>query len=94
MFCKCDEVIRMTAAVFLFSAFTASEFALIQRIVPMDRFTPVMGFYNGMTALVGGGLGPALMSPLIGDGEGTWIISLIAGLAAALLVVFYRMVRY
>ena len=84
----------MTAAVFLFSAFTASEFALIQRIVPMDQFTPVMGFYNGMTALVGGGLGPALMSPLIGDGEGTWIISLIAGLAAALLVLFYRMVRY
>ncbi len=87
-------IVCMTAAVFLFSAFTASEFALIQRILPMDRFAAAMGFYNGMTALVGGGLGPALMSPLIGDGSGTWIITLVAGLNAALLVVFYRMIRY
>ncbi len=84
----------MTAAVFLFSAFTASEFALVQRIVPMDQFAPAMGFYNGMTALVGGGLGPALMSPLIGDGEGTWIITAIALLTAGMLVIYYRMVRY
>jgi sugar phosphate permease len=84
----------MTAAVFLFSAFTASEFALVQRILPMDQFAPAMGFYNGMTALVGGGLGPALMSPLIGDGDGTWIITAIALLTSAMLIVYYRMVRY
>lgn len=84
----------MTAAVFLFSAYTASEFALAQRILPMDQFAPAMGFYNGMTALVGGGLGPALMSPLIGDGEGTWIITAIALLNGGLLFVYYRMVRY
>jgi MFS family permease len=84
----------MTAAVFMFSAFTASEFALVQRIMPMDQFAAAMGFYNGMTALIGGGLGPALMSPLIGDGEGTWIITAIALLNAGLLFIYYRMVRY
>ncbi len=84
----------MTAAVFLFSAFTASEFALVQRILPMDQFAPAMGFYNGMSALIGGGLGPALMSPLIGDGEGTWVITAIALLTSVLLLVYYRMVRY
>ena len=72
----------------------SADIQLIQRILPMDRFAAAMGFYNGMTALVGGGLGPALMSPLIGDGSGTWIITLVAGLNAALLVVFYRMIRY
>ncbi len=87
-------IVCMTAAVFLFSAFTASEFALVQRILPMDQFAPAMGFYNGMSALIGGGLGPALMSPLIGDGEGTWIISAIALLTSGLLLVYYRMVRY
>ena len=84
----------MTAAVFLFSAFTASEFALVQRILPMDQFAPAMGFYNGMSALIGGGLGPALMSPLIGDGEGTWVITAIALLTSVLLLIYYRMVRY
>ncbi len=87
-------IVCMTAAVFLFSAFTASEFALVQRILPMDQFAPAMGFYNGMSALIGGGLGPALMSPLIGDGEGTWIITAIALLTAGLLMIYYRMVRY
>lgn len=84
----------MTAAVFFFSAFTASEFALVQRIMPLDQFAPAMGFYNGVTALIGGGLGPALMSPLIGDGGGTWIITAIALLTAGLLLVYYRLVRY
>lgn len=87
-------VVCMTAAVFLFSAYTANEFALVQRIVPMDRFAEVMGTYNGLTALIGGGLGPALMSPLIGDGEGTWIITAIAVVNGVLLFRFYRMVRY
>ena len=84
----------MTLAVFFFSAFTAAEFALVQRILPLDRFAPAMGFYNGMTALVGGGLGPAIMSPLIGDGSGTWIITVIAVGNAGLLFFFYRMIRY
>ncbi len=87
-------VICMTAAVFCISAFTASEFALVQRILPMDQFAPAMGFYNGASALIGGGLGPALMSPLIGGGQGTWIITVIAVVNALLLLQFYRMVRY
>jgi hypothetical protein len=87
-------ILCMVAAVFLFSAFTASEFALVQRILPLDQFAPAIRFYNGMTALIGGGLGPALMSPLIGDGSGTWVITLIALLNAGLLLLFYRMIRY
>ena len=87
-------IVCMTAAVFLFSAYTASEFALAQRIMPLDQFAAGMGFYNGATALIGGGLGPALMSPLIGDGEGTWIITAIALFNAGLLFIYYRMVRY
>ncbi|MEM0954695.1 MAG: MFS transporter [Pseudomonadota bacterium] len=84
----------MTAAVFMISAFAAAEYALIQRILPMDQFAAAMGLYNGLSTLIGGGLGPALMSPLIGDGDGTWIISLIAVANALLLVQYFRMVRY
>ncbi|MEE4660757.1 MAG: MFS transporter [Halieaceae bacterium] len=84
----------MTAAVFCISAFAATEYALIQRIFPMDNFAPAMGLYNGLTSLVGGGLGPALMSPLIGDGSGTWLISVIALLTASLLLLYFRLVRY
>lgn len=34
------------------------------------------------------------MSPLTGDGEGIWIIPAIALLTSAMLIVYYRMVRY
>ena len=84
----------MTAAVFCLSAFAAAEYAMIQRIMPMDQFAPAMGLYNGLSTLIGGGLGPALMSPLIGAGDGTWIIAMIAAANALLLLQYFRMVRY
>ena len=83
-----------SAGVFLLSSFQASEFALLQRVIPADRFAGAAGAYNGISAFIGGGLGPLLMSPIIGDGSGTWIISLVALANGLMLLLFYRMVRY
>lgn len=83
-----------SAGVFFLSSFQASEFALLQRVIPADRFAAAAGTYNGVSAFIGGGLGPLVMSPIIGDGSGTWIISLVACVNGALLLLFYRMVRY
>lgn len=87
-------ILCMSAAVFSISAYNACEFAMVQRLMPMDKIGPAMGIYNGLTAIVGGGLGPLAVSPIIGDGSGTWVISILALLNGALLWWVYRLVRY
>ena len=80
--------------VFMISAFNACEFAMIQRISPLDKTAPAMGVYNGLTTMIGGGLGPVIVSPIIGEGGPFWLISAIALGNAALLLLAWRWIRY
>lgn len=82
------------ACMFMASAFNACEFALVQRIAPLEHSAHAMGIYNGIATLVGGGLGPFIVSPLISADGPTWIISVIAFLNAGLLLLAYRVIRY
>ncbi len=84
----------LSLGVFLVSAFNACEFAMIQRITPLDKMAPSMGVYNGLTTMIGGGLGPFIVSPIIGTGGGHWLVSAIALANAALLFAAWRMIRY
>jgi len=86
--------VLISIAVFCLASFQASEFALLQKIVPQDRFASLAGFYNGASIIIGGGLGPAMLSSIVGDGEGTWIVSVVAFVACALLVMLHRQIRY
>ena len=81
-------------AVFLLCSFQATEFALLQRIVPHDKFAHLAGLYNGLSIVIGGGLGPALLAPIISTGEGTWAILLIASVGGLLSLNLYRILRY
>ncbi|MEP5567049.1 MAG: MFS transporter, partial [Halioglobus sp.] len=63
-------ILLMSLAVFFLASFQASEFALLQHIVPQDRFASLAGLYNGASIVIGGGLGPYLLAPIIGQGEG------------------------
>ncbi|MDZ7782172.1 MAG: MFS transporter [Halioglobus sp.] len=83
-----------SAGVFMVSAFNACEFAMVQRIVPLEKMAPAMGVYNGMTTMIGGGLGPLIVSPIIGQDGSTWLLSAIAlGNATLLLLAWWR-IRY
>jgi len=82
------------AGVFMVSAFNACEFAMVQRIVPLEKTAPAMGVYNGLTTMIGGGLGPLIVSPIIGQNGSTWLLSVIAlGNATLLLLAWWR-IRY
>mgnify|MGYP001826346192 FL=1 len=87
-------IVLFSLAVFLLSSFQASEFALLQRVVPHERFATAAGIYNGVSVFIGGGLGPLLVSPIIGDGSGTWIVSVVAVANGVMLLLFARLVRY
>lgn len=80
--------------VFMISAFNACEFAMIQRIVPLSKVAPAMGVYNGCTTIIGGGLGPFIVSPIIGTGGPVWVISAIALANALMLFTAWRLIRY
>lgn len=87
-------LVCFSAGVFMISAFNACEFAMIQRIVPLDKVAPSMGVYNGLTTIIGGGMGPFIVSPIIGAGAPFWLISAIAGFNALLLLWAWRIIRY
>lgn len=58
------------------------------------KWRPPWGVYNGCTTIIGGGLGPFIVSPIISQGGPFWIVSVIALVNAALLLVAYRLIRY
>jgi hypothetical protein len=87
-------MICFSLGVFLISSFNACEFAMIQRIVPLSKVAASMGIYNGCTTIIGGGLGPFIVSPIIGEGGPVWVISAIALFNAGLLLLAWRWIRY
>ena len=90
-------VVLLSLAVFCVSAWTASEFAIVQRIVPRARVANGIGLYNGLTTMIGGGLGPFVVGGIIDGGAGTQDLVTIFGLClaiASLLMAFSRRVRY
>ena len=90
-------VVLLSLAVFCVSAWTASEFAIVQHILPRGRVANGIGLYNGLTTMVGGGLGPFVVGGIIDGGAGTRDLVTIFGLCLAiaiLLMAFSRRVRY
>ncbi len=59
-------VTLFSLAVFCVSAWTASEWALVQRLVPPEHVGNGVGIYNGFTTMIGGGLGPFVIGGIIG----------------------------
>lgn len=85
------------AGTFGVSAFNACEFAMVQRIAPVSRVATASGVYNGFAAIVGGGLGPYIVSGIISGGRSTGAILPIVAvcvLASASLAALGRIVRY
>ena len=90
-------VLLLSLAVFCVSAWTASEFAIVQRIVPRAHVANGVGLYNGLTTMIGGALGPYVVGGIIDGGADTRDLVTIFGLCAAisvLMIVFSRRVTY
>ena len=90
-------VTLLSLAVFCVSSWTASEFAIVQRIVPRAHVANGVGLYNGLTTMIGGGLGPWVVGGIIDGGAGARDLVTIFALCTAisiLLIAFARHVRY
>ncbi|WND02924.1 MFS transporter [Temperatibacter marinus] len=56
-----------TLASLMVCAFTCAEFAILQRIVNANHIAAVAGIHNGGAMLIGGGIGPFVVSQVITD---------------------------
>jgi len=61
-------VALLSAAVFCVSAYTAAEFAVVQRLLPRPQVANGTGLFNGLTTMIGGGLGPFVVGGIIDGG--------------------------
>ncbi len=91
-------VALFSVAIFFQMSFTASEFAILQRILPRRRVGTGTGLYNGVTMLVGGGLGPSVVGGVVAvTGNYTTGILAILGvafLAGIDLLILSRFLKY
>jgi sugar phosphate permease len=87
-------------SVFMTSAWAAAEFALLQQAVPARTLGADAGFYNGICTLVGGGLGPVIVSAIVGDPAATGamerllVVPATCTVLAIILMLAYQRMRY
>lgn len=90
-------VALFSVAVLLIAAWSASEFALVQRVLPQQHVAAGSGVYNGFSTLIGGGSGPFVVGGIIDGGTGWTAIApimTITTLNALLLLALYQRIRY
>jgi MFS family permease len=91
-------VLFFAIAVFCQSAYGAQEYAIVQRILPVDRVGAGTGLYNGLAVLLGG-VGGSLIPGSIVAATGSFdagILSIVVGawLASGVMFVLARLIRY
>jgi len=90
-------VALFSVAVLLIAAWSASEFALLQRILPRPHVAAGSGIYNGLSTMIGGGTGPFVVGGIIGGSTHLAAIAPIVAITtlnAILLLLLYRRIRY
>jgi MFS transporter, ACS family, D-galactonate transporter len=91
-------VLFFAVAVFCQSAYGAQEYAIVQRILPVDRVGAGTGLYNGLAVLlggVGGSLIPGTIVAMTGSFD-AGILSIVVGawMASGVMFVLSRRIRY
>lgn len=86
--------VLLCLAMFLLGAYPANEWAVMQRILPADQMTFGSGVYNGITTLMGGGLGPALIGGIISySGQYSYGILMLAAFLVGASGVYFLLSR-
>jgi MFS family permease len=74
-------------AAFLIASFNAFEFPMVQRILPPEQLAAGAGIYNGLSMMIGGGLGPFVVGAVIsGSGSLDAVLPLTAATVAMAMV--------
>ncbi len=83
--------------VFFIAAYNACEFAMLQHLLPEQITAQGTGLYNGLSTMIGGGLGTAMMAGFMSNGDAdinSWPLLLLFGAAALVIGVLGKLTRY
>lgn len=91
-------IVFLSAANFFQNAYQTAEFAFAQRVLPADRVGAGTGLYNGISIIIGGAGGTALIGKVVeatGSYDSGLMVVVVAGwLNMAILALLYRRIRY
>lgn len=91
-------VVILSGAIFAVTAYTTSEFAIVQKILPKPALAKGVGIYNGLTTLIGGGLGPVIVGQVVSRTEswtnGVLCLVVFCILATIVLLILSRVLKY
>ncbi len=88
----------LAGSLFFQNAYQTAEFALVQRILPPERVGAATGLYNGMSIILGGAGGTALIGKVVevtGSYDSGLMVVVVAGLLNAIVLgLLYRRIKY
>lgn len=91
-------VVFLAIAVFFATSYSSQEYAILQRILPRQSIATGAGLYNGLTTMIGGGLGSAIVGGVVSltgnYTSGILTIVVLALLAGGTTLVLSRFLRY
>jgi MFS family permease len=91
-------VLVFCVASFFIMTYAANEFAIVQHILPKKSIATGVGVYNGLTMLIGGGLGPVIVGTATSmTGSFSAGIIALAGVCVVTggsMILLYRAVKY
>ncbi len=87
-----------TVTIFISVTYASNEYAIMQKIIPKQNLAAGVGFYNGFTMMLGGGIGPVIVGQVLaatGSYE-TAILSItfLCAVGSAIMFVLGRMIKY
>lgn len=87
-----------TVTIFIKVTYASNEFAIMQRIVPKQNLAAGVGFYNGFTMMLGGGIGPVIIGQVLAA-TGSYptailTVSFLSGIGGIIMFILGRMIKY
>ncbi len=87
-----------TVTIFIKVTYACNEFAIMQRIVPKQNLAAGVGFYNGFTMMLGGGLGPVIVGQVLAA-TGSYTsailsITFLCAIGGVIMLILGRMIKY
>lgn len=78
--------------------YAANEFAIAQHILPGKSVATGIGVYNGLTMLIGGGLGPVILGSVVSATSSFYMgivaLAIVSCVAGIMMLILYRLVKY
>lgn len=91
-------VVLFSLTIFVNMVYASNEFAIIQHILPRKRVATGVGVYNGLSMMIGAGLGPVIVGTVVSMTgsytSGILTMGVLCIFASAVMLILHRIIKY